>query len=163
MVCAVPVCVQVEYRPSEVTRSLNWKLALDVFLESYHVRYAHSRSIYPLFLDNVGVFERLGGVHMRNLFPKRSIADLATQPKSSWALRPHCNVLYYVYPNTLLLIQPDHVSVNHMYPVDPSHTSLFTSTLLDEEPTGSAQRCALAHASRRKYSVAAARSCPASG
>ena len=140
--------LQVEYSPSEVTRGVNWKLALDVFLESYHVRYAHSRSIYPLFLDNVGVFERLGGVHMRNLFPKRSLADLAGVPEAEWSLRPNCNVLYYVYPNTLLLIQPDHVSVNHMYPVDTSRTLLFTSTLVNEEPTGSAKRCVARHRPR---------------
>lgn len=57
-----------------------------------HVRFAHATTIWPFFLDNVGVFDQFGR-HMRNLFPKRTIKSLADQPRATWSLRPHCNIL----------------------------------------------------------------------
>lgn len=135
------------------SRPLNWKLAFDVFLESYHLKYAHTNTIYPIFFDNVGVFEQLSGLHvplgavdaaaaaasgtvgtpvshMRNLFPKRSIAEAPIE-SDGWRLRAVSNVLYYVFPNTLLLVQPDHISVNHVYPRGVGACAVTHQTLID--------------------------------
>ena len=46
------------YAPRAMTKELSWKLAIDVFLEAYHLRTAHRDSIYPLFFDNVGLVDR---------------------------------------------------------------------------------------------------------
>ena len=42
----------------------NWKLLVDAFLENYHIKCLHQRTIYPFFLDAVSMFDRLG-VHLR--------------------------------------------------------------------------------------------------
>ncbi len=95
--------------------SMNWKLVFDLFLEAYHVRVAHGATIAPMFVDNVYLVDP-SPPHMRNVFPKRSIAALREQEESTWRLREHANVLYLLYPNTLVLVQPDHCSVLHLSP-----------------------------------------------
>ena len=54
-----------ELHSSEPIRPrMNWKLVIDTFLELYHFRYLHPDSVYPLFLDNIATYERMGR-HMR--------------------------------------------------------------------------------------------------
>jgi len=122
------------YAPATVTRNLSWKLAIDVFLESYHLRPTHKDSIYGMFFDNLGLVDPVGP-HLRNVFPKRSIRELATQPESSWSLREHANVLFHLFPNTLVLVEPDHAAVLHLWPLGPAKSVLTSYMLVPEAPT----------------------------
>ncbi|HYO58165.1 aromatic ring-hydroxylating oxygenase subunit alpha [Archangium sp.] len=123
----------VVFRPQRLELKLNWKLAIEIFLEAYHVRHAHRTSIYPLFIDNVGLMDRLAP-HIRCVFPKRTLRDLAGTPEETWRLRPHANILYFIFPNTLMLVQPDHVNVTTVFPLDLDRTDFRTFTLLPEAP-----------------------------
>jgi phenylpropionate dioxygenase-like ring-hydroxylating dioxygenase large terminal subunit len=115
------------YAPRTFTKAMNWKLAMDVFLEAYHLRTAHKDSIYGIFFDNLGLVDRVGP-HLRNVFPKRTIKELATRPDEEigTSLRAHGNVLFHVFPNTLVLVQPDHSAVIQAWPDGPTRTR-FTS------------------------------------
>jgi phenylpropionate dioxygenase-like ring-hydroxylating dioxygenase large terminal subunit len=121
------------YSRRALTKELGWKLALDVFLESYHLKPTHKDTIYGIFFDNLGLVDKLGP-HLRNVFPKRSIRELATQPPESWSLRHHGNVLYHLFPNTLVLVEPDHAAVVHVWPDGPRRTRLETYMLVPEAP-----------------------------
>jgi phenylpropionate dioxygenase-like ring-hydroxylating dioxygenase large terminal subunit len=121
------------YAPTRRTKALSWKLSIDVFLETYHLQMAHRASIYPLFFDNLGLVD-LAGPHQRNVFPKRSIKTLADRPESDWQLRTHANVLFHLFPNTLVLVEPDHAAVLHLWPQGPGHTLLTAYTLVPEPP-----------------------------
>ncbi|HEY0254284.1 MAG TPA: SRPBCC family protein [Kofleriaceae bacterium] len=114
-------------------RELSWKLSIDVFLETYHLRPVHKDSIYPMFFDNIGLVDP-HGPHLRNIFPKRSITELATRPRESWVLRTHANVLYHLFPNTLILVEPDHAAVLTLWPMGPARTRLTSFTLVPEAP-----------------------------
>jgi phenylpropionate dioxygenase-like ring-hydroxylating dioxygenase large terminal subunit len=121
------------YSPVDYVRELGWKLSLDIFLESYHLKTAHHDSIYPVFFDNLGLVE-LHGPHQRNVFPKRSIQELRDAPEDTWLLRKHANVLYHLFPNTLVLVQPDHAAVLHLWPDGPTRTRMTAYTLVPEPP-----------------------------
>ena len=128
------------YAPRAMTKEVSWKLAIDLFLEAYHLRTAHQDSIYRLFFDNIGLVDT-NGPHLRTAFPKRSIRELPARPTSEWRLREHANVLYHLFPNTLALIQPDHVSMFHAWPLGPARTLVQSYTLVPEPPvTEKAQR-----------------------
>lgn len=114
-------------------RALSWKLAIDVFLESYHLRPTHRDSIYPMFFDNLGLVDRVGP-HLRNVFPKRTIRELAGVPERDWQLRQHANVLFHLFPNTLVLVEPDHAAVLHLWPTGPASCVLTSYMLVPEEP-----------------------------
>jgi phenylpropionate dioxygenase-like ring-hydroxylating dioxygenase large terminal subunit len=116
-----------------MTRELSWKLGIDVFLESYHLRPTHRTSIYPMFFDNVGLVDPIGP-HLRNVFPKRSIRELPALPEKQWELRRHANVLFHIFPNTLVLVEPDHCAVLHLWPQGPARTLLTAYMLVPEPP-----------------------------
>lgn len=121
------------YAPRTIEKAFNWKLALDVFLETYHLRPTHKDTIYRMFFDNVGLVDRLGP-HLRNVFPKRTIRELADRPPETWELRRHANVLYHLFPNTIVLVEPDHAAVVQVWPDGPSRSKLTSFTLVPEPP-----------------------------
>lgn len=120
------------YAPRSVTKELGWKLAIDIFLEAYHLKSAHRDSIYRLFFDNVGLHDPLGP-HQRNVFPKRTIREAGE-------LRRHANILYQVFPNTLILVEPDHTAVLHLWPLGPARTLLTSYTLVPDAPASDKAR-----------------------
>ena len=124
----------VHYAPRRFSKKINWKLVIDTFLEGYHVRTAHAATIAPMFLNNTGVSEDFG-LHQRILFPKHSILTLNDLPQDQWNLREHANILYVLFPNTMVLVQPDHMAVFHGYPDGIEGVIVEAYTLLPEAPT----------------------------
>ncbi|HVE84052.1 MAG TPA: SRPBCC family protein [Myxococcales bacterium] len=123
----------VRFQPQDHVLQLNWKIAIEIFLEAYHLKVAHARSIYPLFFDNLGLSDSFEP-HVRGVFPKRTITDALSRPTGSWALRDHANILYFLFPNALVLVEPDHLGVLLLQPVDPHTTALHTFLLIPEAP-----------------------------
>jgi phenylpropionate dioxygenase-like ring-hydroxylating dioxygenase large terminal subunit len=111
---------------------MNWKLVVDTFLEQYHFRYAHSGSVYALFLDNIAAFERMDR-HMRVAAAKRSLAEVETRPRDSWRILDHAVVLYQLFPNTVLIYGKDHCSVFTTFPVSTAESVMHLSMLVDPE------------------------------
>ena len=123
------------YDVRSYVKEMNWKLAFDIFLEAYHLRTAHKDSIYPIFFDNIGLVD-LVGPHRRTVFPKRSIRELAGEPDEvlGTTLRKHANVLFHLFPNTLVLVQPDHAAVFHAFPDGPTRTRFTSYTAVPDPP-----------------------------
>lgn len=110
--------------------------------------YNHTKTLYPVFFDNLGLFERVSPAgapqcHQRNLFVKRTLVDSLADadgnplpddhPNWEYGLRTHSNILYHIFPNTLVLVQPDHVSINQMWPRGPDWTALSHATLVGQD------------------------------
>lgn len=129
----------VAYSPSRRAKRVNWKLGIDIFLEGYHVKTTHSETIWPIFLDNVGLYDRFPP-HIRTVFPKRAIRDLKGAGPGDWNIRGVANVLYVIFPNTLLLMEPDHFGLFHVFPDGPDGSLFLGSTLLPEWPADAKAR-----------------------
>jgi phenylpropionate dioxygenase-like ring-hydroxylating dioxygenase large terminal subunit len=98
----------------EIGLDCNWKVVIEGGLETYHVPFAHRRTIAPMFADNVAVADRLDP-HVRLYFTKRSAAELvAGEPAGT--IRDYGNPLYYIFPNLIILVQPDHATVMAVFP-----------------------------------------------
>jgi phenylpropionate dioxygenase-like ring-hydroxylating dioxygenase large terminal subunit len=122
-----------ELHSSEPLRPrMNWKLVIDTFLELYHFRYLHPGTVYPLFLDNIATYERMG-THMRWAAAKRTLTELESQPKESWRIRDHAIVFYSLFPNTVLTYTQDHCGVFSSFPVSPDEAVLQVSVLVPPE------------------------------
>jgi phenylpropionate dioxygenase-like ring-hydroxylating dioxygenase large terminal subunit len=137
--CGFGLDTGVIYAERERDYAINWKLAFDIFLEAYHVRVAHARTIAPMFLDNLYLVDP-HPPHLRNVFPKTSIAELAREPEADWRLREHANVLYVLFPNTLVLVQPDHSAVLHVLPLAVDRTRLWSYAVIPEHPASDKAR-----------------------
>lgn len=98
----------------EIGLNCNWKVVIEGGLETYHVQHAHKRTIAPMFADNVAVADRLEP-HARLYFTKRNAAELGDD-LSDRNLRDYGNPLYYIFPNLIVLVQPDHATVMTVFP-----------------------------------------------
>ena len=101
------------YDEREIGVAANWKVIVEGGLETYHVRHAHRATIAPMFADNVSVTDRLAP-HMRLYFTKQAAQALTGGAAGS--VRDYGNPLYYVFPNLVILIQPDHATAMAMFP-----------------------------------------------
>lgn len=121
------------YAPSQRTRRMNWKLMLDGSWEAYHFRTTHEKTIAPLFFDNIGVFD-WQEPNLRMVLPKRTMVELGEQPKAEWRIRPHANLLYGLFPNTIILVQPDHAMIVTIWPESPDRSTIVAGMLIPEVP-----------------------------
>jgi phenylpropionate dioxygenase-like ring-hydroxylating dioxygenase large terminal subunit len=78
----------------------NWKLALDMGRENYHVPVVHKDSLALNLYPHVTIFDCYGP-HSRFSGASRDFADLAEKPESEW---PPMNyqAVHYLFPNTTL-------------------------------------------------------------
>lgn len=111
----------------------NWKLLVDGGLEGYHFKIAHAKTIGPYFLDNMSI-PTDNKTHSSIIFPKRAMKKLKDQPASEWRLRKVANILVHIFPNTVVLIEPDHLMVVSFFPIDEKTTHYRSFMLLPSEP-----------------------------
>jgi phenylpropionate dioxygenase-like ring-hydroxylating dioxygenase large terminal subunit len=117
------------YATRILKRRMNWKLALDTFLESYHFCVLHKDSICSIFHHNLATFDTYNE-HFRLISPRRSIARLREQAEADWQVLPHLVILYVLFPNSVLVWQGEQVELWQIFPdgEDPS-TSVLQLTL----------------------------------
>lgn len=116
----------------EQVRSANWKILVEGGIEAYHFRVAHRQTIGPYFLDNLSSYRRFGP-HLRSIFGKQSLTELAQQPVDDWRLRDHAQILYSIFPTTQLLVQADHVAWLQLDPLTASSTRIRVNTLVPKD------------------------------
>ncbi|MEZ5816157.1 MAG: SRPBCC family protein [Hyphomicrobiaceae bacterium] len=108
--------------------TMNWKLLVDTFHESYHVGFLHKNSLTSILVANVSDFEAFGPNH-RLVFPRRKIERLKSLPESEWDLMWNSATVYCLFPNTLFVAQGDHLEVHRVFPAEgrPDRAVMETS------------------------------------
>lgn len=115
------------------TWRMNWKLVLDTFTESYHIRWLHRDTIAPHFLCDL-IFDAYGP-NPRTIGLRKSVIDqIKEKPRESWELLPYSTTQYFLVPNGLLVYQLDHVEVWRVVPIDVDTTRVATSLFAPEPP-----------------------------
>src|SRR5689334_4227554 len=107
------------YSTDKVTPRINWKFAIDTFLEGYHIPHLHRKTIAPYFVGNVGVFKS-GGLNGRLSVPKNTIESQRTVAEGERDYRRHVVSIYQLFPNALLIWQLDHVEIWRAFPAPGS-------------------------------------------
>jgi phenylpropionate dioxygenase-like ring-hydroxylating dioxygenase large terminal subunit len=127
----------VPFARREVTHDLNWKLAIDTFLEAYHVSHLHSGTLGPGILGHAAAWDAFGRGG-RLVATRRSIDTLRDRAEAEWNLLEHAVVLYLLFPNTMLIHQIDHVEVVQSHPSGRSpDRSTVTFALYTPAPVAS--------------------------
>lgn len=111
------------WRSHRFELALNWKLVIDTFLEPYHFASLHRATVGPLFIANLCHAERFGP-HVREVLPRKSLLALRDEPVDSWDLVPHSALVYVLFPNTVFVMQIDHVETWRVtpHPTDPGRS-----------------------------------------
>jgi nitrite reductase/ring-hydroxylating ferredoxin subunit len=94
---------------------MNWKVVLDTFLEPYHFAPLHAMTVGPILFPNLCLFHPYGK-NLREVLPRRTIVQLRDQPEADWDLVKHTAIVYILFPNTVLVLQGDHVEIWRVYP-----------------------------------------------
>jgi phenylpropionate dioxygenase-like ring-hydroxylating dioxygenase large terminal subunit len=110
-----------QFSTDRVHPRINWKFAIDTFLEGYHIPHLHRKTIAPYFIGNCGTFDS-AGLHSRMCVARTSMPALREQPESERNYRPHVISIYQLFPNALLIFQVDHIEIWRAFPDrdDPS-------------------------------------------
>ena len=103
------------YRRVQLDKAFNWKMVIETFLENWHFPFVHRRTVLPIFLPSVSLFEAFGR-HGRLIMPRRSILQMRGEPIEQWSLLKHSLIIYWLFPNTLLLWQGDHLQTWQVFP-----------------------------------------------
>lgn len=92
----------------------NWKIAVDVNLEAYHVAYLHRETLHDLIVNNAvhDTFER----NARWAFPTRFMADYADKPEEEWPEPALISVVHTFFPSCVLLETPVSCQMFRIYP-----------------------------------------------
>lgn len=92
--------VHIETRSSEW--NMNWKLVLDTFTESYHIRWLHAETLSPYFLSDPSVFEPFGS-NLLSVGLRKTVTREFDKPIKERSLLPYGTIQYFLVPNGLVL------------------------------------------------------------
>lgn len=98
-----------------IEQPFNWKLAADTFLEVFHLAFLHKKTIGPLFIGNVGAYDEWGR-HHRYSAVRKSFAKMLNGPAEERTIWPHSSLVHWVFPNTIVTWQMDHVETWRFFP-----------------------------------------------
>jgi phenylpropionate dioxygenase-like ring-hydroxylating dioxygenase large terminal subunit len=100
-----------------VPETMNWKILVDTFHEGYHIGFLHRDSLRAILHGNVADFEAFGPNH-RLTFPRKKLERLRHEPEETWDLMWNTTLIYCLFPNTLLMLQGDHVELARIFPCE---------------------------------------------
>lgn len=103
------------YQTRTIRRKINWKMMTDTFLETYHFATLHQATVGPIFHPNLATYDPFG-LNVRLVGVRKSIAAMRAQPEETWDLVPHSGIVNAIFPNTVLVIQGDHIETWQAYP-----------------------------------------------
>ena len=111
------------FRTVEAEYPANWKLIIDAFLESYHIRVLHQNTIYPYFSDGITSAERFGP-HIHSLVARKAAQEWAAQsgseaPATLEGLSRLATTSQVIFPNTVTIFHPDYLSLITVVPTGP--------------------------------------------
>lgn len=92
----------------------NWKLAVDINLEAYHVAYLHRETLHPM-ITNHAIHDPMGRFG-RHAFPMRSLAGLVGTPEEEWPEPQMISVVHTLFPSCVILETPVSSQMFRIYP-----------------------------------------------
>lgn len=120
------------YRRESWEGAFNWKSGVEQFLENYHFAVLHRDSTNWLFIHNLALCDRFEH-HFRGVAPKRSIRDLANQPREQWSLRPNATIIYTIFPVATFFVEKSHFSLLQIFPTGPERSRVEITHVVSQD------------------------------
>lgn len=130
------------YAERHATWTMNWKQPYDSFLEAYHIFSLHRDTLSKEVLSTPMLVDSFGP-HGRGLVMSRAGLKLRDVDERDWTLRGTGNLVYWLFPNTVLnLPAPGHVELWQFHPVpgELDRTRVHVRFYTPGEPTSDTQR-----------------------
>jgi phenylpropionate dioxygenase-like ring-hydroxylating dioxygenase large terminal subunit len=122
------------YGTRHLGRRLNWKLTMDTFFESYHFRQLHKKTIAPLIKSDMAPVRHYDDHHL--LVGIRHTAEqFLTQVEDDWDVIGQTVLVYLLFPNTVFIMQRDHIELFRIFPgATVADSEIEISLFIPDEP-----------------------------
>jgi nitrite reductase/ring-hydroxylating ferredoxin subunit len=104
---------------------MNWKLAIDTFGETYHFTALHKDTLAQDFYGNCQMYDTYGRNHRMSLCIK-AIDTLRDVPKEDWDVLIGSLPVYYLFPNTQLIMTMAGPILVRVYPCGDNPNDSFS-------------------------------------
>lgn len=128
----------VGFAPRSYEVAANWKLLVDGSLEAYHFKVAHRETIAHMFVGNMQVVDEFD-LNRRLYLVKSKFAQDKPEAEG-FDPRRYGNLTYFFFPNTTILVQPDHAQLSSLEPLGPARTRVHELTLIPQAPASDKAR-----------------------
>jgi phenylpropionate dioxygenase-like ring-hydroxylating dioxygenase large terminal subunit len=98
-----------------IDMNLNWKFANDTFGETYHFGKLHRNTLGQLYYGNNLHLQEFGR-HHRFVTANKGIDAIRALPESQWEIAKGTFVLYHLFPNIQMVVDPHSVTLIRIYP-----------------------------------------------
>ncbi len=117
----------------ENTWQVNWKLILDTFTESYHIRALHKNSIAATYSSDISLCNAFGP-HPQMIGLLKSVFAEIEKPEADWRFLPHTTLQYIFMPSGLITYQRDHIELWRVTPLSVDRTLVRTALYAPDAP-----------------------------
>lgn len=122
----------VGFAPRSYEIEANWKLLIDGSFEAYHFKVAHRETIAHMFENNTQIIDEVE--LNRRLYLVKSNFSRDEPEADGFEPRRYGNLLYFFFPSTTILVQPDHAQLSSLEPLGAQRTRVHEITLIPEVP-----------------------------
>lgn len=132
------------YVDESFTQPINWKLIADGLLDILHPKFLHPESVGRLIQTNTHTWDRYGH-HGRLSMARRKLDRIRDDVPPGTDLRRYVITNFFVYPNTMLVVQPDHLEIWTVYPdaESPERSTTCIRFLVPKQPETDEERAPL--------------------
>jgi phenylpropionate dioxygenase-like ring-hydroxylating dioxygenase large terminal subunit len=122
----------VVFRRGTTTARSNWKIVMEAFLDGYHVRHLHKKTVGPYFQGHQSYSEQ-AGPHVRAIVGRGGFKE-AIDGDAVDDIRDVATPTYVFFPNTVFVAQPGFVSRATAYPTGIDEIYWEHDLIIPEEP-----------------------------
>lgn len=97
-------------------KDINWKICVDTFGENYHFHSLHKNQLDAMFHGDATTYEEFGRNH-RLVVASRYLDVLRAKSKDLWSTTDAGIMVYYLFPNTIVVLFNRVVTLVRIYPV----------------------------------------------
>ena len=118
----------VSFKKVVTEKKANWKLLVQMNLEGYHAATVHKHTLAQHFRNGFLAYDAAGS-HLRILAARTNLLEALRIPEEEWKLSDFVMVYYVLFPNTIVIMHDDNVSIRRLFPLSPDRT-LYSHELL---------------------------------
>ena len=121
------------YKTGIIQPNINWKLAVDTFLELYHVSHLHPDTLSDILKGDTCLFDTYGR-HMRIIGPRKSLVESKAKILEIENIEKHIINLKIIFPNTILVDHEEHIELWHILPENSVNKCRVSISLFTKVP-----------------------------